>query len=64
MWLGPEMYIVVNDPVDVEAILNSPFCLEKDKAYRLMIDIMGSDGLVSNIGIPKWSEHKYYGEIK
>lgn len=53
MWLGPEMYIVVNDPVDVEAILNSPFCLEKDKAYRLMIDIMGSDGLVSNIGIPK-----------
>lgn len=50
MWLGPDMFIIVNDPIDVEAILNSPHCLDKDKVYTLVKDGMGTHGLITNAG--------------
>lgn len=46
VWMGTQLYVLVNDPIDVEMILNSPSCLDKGASYYFINQFFGR-GLVT-----------------
>lgn len=56
VWIGPTLYLLTADPEEVQAILNAPQCLNRDKTYKYVRPLMG-DGLVT-LPADKWKEHR------
>jgi len=56
VWVGPKLYLYIDRPEQVQAILNSPNCLEKEKVYKFLT-ILGGDGLITSDGA-KWRYHR------
>lgn len=50
MWLGPELFVLLDHPIDIETVLTSPHCTDKAKVYRMVRRVLETDGLVSNEG--------------
>lgn len=42
VWLFNEIIIVVGKPEDVETVLQSPMCVEKNLMYRFTMDLVGN----------------------
>lgn len=50
MWLGPEFFVLLDHPIDIETVLTSPHCTDKAKVYHMVRQVLETDGLVSNEG--------------
>lgn len=46
IWVGPRLFVFVDNPAHVEIILNSPECIDKGRSYRFLETVLGS-GLIS-----------------
>lgn len=46
LWIGPRLFVFIDNPADVELILNSPDCIDKGRSYRFIDTIVGK-GLIS-----------------
>lgn len=46
IWIGPRMFVFVDNPAHVEVILNAPECIDKGRSYRFLETIVGN-GLIS-----------------
>lgn len=57
LWLGTELYVMLNHPDDVAAVLSSQHCLEKANIYKLVAKRLQTDGLVSS-AVPIWRKHR------
>lgn len=51
LWLGPQFFVVLDHPVDIETVLTSPHCMDKADIYQMVRQVLETDGLVSNHGI-------------
>lgn len=49
-WLANRFLIIFNDPVCIEAILNSPQTMDKGDVYQFVSKLMGGDGLITISG--------------
>lgn len=45
-WLGPKFFVLVTKPEDVQAVLTSPHCLNRDDVYDFTRTYAG-DGLIA-----------------
>lgn len=46
VWMGTQLYVMVNNPVNVEKILNSQSCLERGKQYSVLKHLLNR-GLIT-----------------
>lgn len=51
IWRGTDIFIILDNPVDVETVLTSPHCLTKEKLYRFIKEGLDTNGLVTNEGL-------------
>lgn len=58
VWLGPNLYLLLTTPDDVQTVLNAPECLNRDKVYKFIEPLMGL-GLVTLPG-QSWREHRKF----
>lgn len=49
LWIGNNLFVYVDDPSHIEAILNSPKCLNKGGSYRFIENFVGM-GLITMRG--------------
>ncbi|XP_001662865.3 cytochrome P450 4C1 [Aedes aegypti] len=40
-WLGPKLFVFIDNPEDIQVVLNSPNCLEKAEIYRFIRSLNG-----------------------
>lgn len=51
LWLGPKLYLLINNPEDIQLVLNSNNCINKDVAYDRLEDLYGDgDGFFKKSG--------------
>lgn len=51
LWLGPKLYLILNNPEDIQLVLNSNKCINKDDAYVRLEDLYGDgDGFFKKSG--------------
>ena len=56
-WLGPEPFILIDNPEDIQTVLNSPNCLSKANVYGFL---RCENGLFSIINSNKWKKHRKF----
>lgn len=49
IWMGNHLFVYVDDPSHIEAILNSPICINKGASYRFIQNFVGM-GLITMRG--------------
>lgn len=54
--MGNHLFVYVDDPSDIEAILNSPICINKGASYRFIQTFVGM-GLITMKG-DDWKMHR------
>jgi len=55
-WLGPKLYIYIDRPEQIQVVLNSPQCADKENVYKFANVLIG-EGLVTLCG-NKWRNHR------
>lgn len=51
LWLGPKLYLLINNSEDIQLVLNSNNCINKDQAYDRLQDLYGDgDGFFKKSG--------------
>lgn len=53
-WLGPKLFVFIDNPEDIQVVLNSPNCLEKAEIYRFIRSLNGLFTSPVNI----WKVHR------
>ncbi|XP_019562033.3 cytochrome P450 4c21-like [Aedes albopictus] len=53
-WLGPELFVFIDNPEDLQVVLNSSNCLEKADVYRFIRSLRGL--LTSPVSV--WKDHR------
>lgn len=56
IWIGPELYIIVSSPEDLQVVLNNTKTLEKGPAYKFFLNTVGT-GLFS-APVEKWKRNR------
>lgn len=56
LWAGPELFVLLANPIDVEAILNSTKNLTKSFNYNFLREWLG-EGLLTSTG-DRWRQHR------
>jgi cytochrome P450 len=57
-WLGPKLFVLTDNPDDVQILLNSPNSMYKDEVYRFMECFgLNAGGLISISG-DTWKYHR------
>jgi cytochrome P450 len=58
-WLGPKLFIITDNPDDIQILLNSPNSSYKDEVYKFMEEPfkLGCGGLISLNG-DTWRHHR------
>lgn len=56
LWIGPRLFVFVNQPQHIEQILNSPLCIDKGLSYKFIEKIVGN-GLITLKG-DAWRQHR------
>jgi cytochrome P450 len=58
VWLGPKLYVLTDNPDDVQILLNAPNSMYKDGVYRFMNCFdLNAAGLISSSG-DTWKYHR------
>ena len=57
IWLGPEPYIVIDKPEDLQIVLNSPNCLAKADVYNFF---HCANGLFTATNTKMWKMHRKF----
>lgn len=56
MWMGPNLFLYIEQPEDIETILNSDVCLDKGNSYTFIQKVIGL-GLITLRG-DDWKTHR------
>jgi cytochrome P450 len=58
VWLGPKLYVITDNPDDVQILLNAPNSMHKDEVYDFMNCFgLNAAGLISSSG-ETWKNHR------
>ena len=56
IWVGPKLYLYIDRPEQIQVILNSPQCLDKENVYKFL-SILTEEGLLTLEPV-KWKYHR------
>lgn len=59
LWLGPKMYLLLDNADDIETVLKSPHCLNKESVYHYVQESLSVNGLFTLEGKIISSSLKY-----
>lgn len=57
VWMGPKLYVLIQDAKNADIVLRSKSCLEKPEEYETVRDVLGGDGLFTAKG-EHWRVHR------
>ena len=50
LWIGTRLFILLNNPDDIKAVLTSPHCLSKSDSYHFVKETFSGEGLLTSEG--------------